>query len=95
MRARTVLILPAALAAVSAVAAAYSYSKRGVCTDLAVCTAVFAVSLILTLWLARAVRAEGEAERASKDPVFLVRTSGPAPERAEPEKPLKGKMPDH
>ena len=86
-------ISAAILSVVSAVFAVHFWIRRGICTDMVICTTVAVLSLLGLIVLLVRMRQVAKTREFSERPVLLVMTEGPRKPK-ETEKQIRGKMPD-
>ena len=92
-KAELLIASAAVLSVISAVFAIHFWIKRGVCTDMVVCTTIAVLSLAGLLLLFYRMRSVSKTRELSERPVLLVMTSGPRKPKTD-ERKIKGKMPD-
>ena len=92
-KAELLIASAAVLSIVSAVFAVHFWIRRGICTDMVVCTTISVLSLIGILLLLQRIRRVSRTRELSERPVLLVMTSGPRKSK-DTERKIEGKMPD-
>ena len=92
-KAELLALSAAVLTVVSTVFAVHFWIRRGICTDMVICTTVSVLSLVGLILLLSRMRSVSMTRELSERPVLLVMTSGPRRPK-ETERKIEGKMPE-